>query len=143
MVHYSVMSAGCHDIKWSVTSVHGLNPLDSSVDAWFFSAPKHSIELVKIISLEKVIFILFFISASTMKYFEMRHIESESFIPIRNDSSLPLMLYGKIYSSACTPRISNPKVWRRDGTVWKMTSPLSTPITDVRISFTYKVKFKE
>lgn len=135
MVHYSVMSTGCHGIKWSI---HGFV-------RWclIFLCFKHSIELVKIISLEQVIFILFFISASTMKYFEMRHIESESFIPIRNDSSLPLMLYGKIYPSACTPHILNPKVWRRDGTVWKMTSPLSTPITGARISFTYKVKFKE
>ena len=135
IVHYSV-----------IMSVASNGPsMYSSVHPWFFSAPKYSIELVKIISLEQ--FILFFISASTMKYFEMRHIESESFIPIRNDSSLPLMQHGKIQRNtlACTSRIINPKVWRRDDPGWKMTSPLTTPITGVRIkfSFTYKVKFKE
>ena len=48
-------------------------------------------------------------------------------------------------TSACTPQIINPKVWRRDDPGWKMTSPLTTPITGVRIkfSFTHRVKFKE
>ena len=125
ILHYSV-----------IMSVASNGPsMYSSAHPWFFSAPMYSIELVKIISLEQ--FILFFISASTMKYFEMRHIESESFIPIRNDSSLPLMQHGKKYTPAqylgMYPQIINPKVWRGDNPGWIMTSPLTTPVTDVRI----------